>query len=153
MANRSDVIEEYLKHLVQASSDGIVEIQRSELAERFGCVPSQINYVLATRFTPERGYLVESRRGGGGFIRIIRLNLESQEALHQLVHQSLGSALAQDEAMGYIYRLLEEQVITEREALLMQAVVRRDVLAIELPVRDMLRANLLKAMLLVILRS
>lgn len=152
MARISDFIEEHLKQLLREAREGVIEIQRSELAEKFGCVPSQINYVLETRFTPERGYLVESRRGGGGFIRIIRLNLESAEELHRLVQSSIGEALSQAEALGYVARLREHQIITERESALMEAALRRDVINLELPARDVIRANLLKAMLLAILR-
>lgn len=151
MANLADFIEEYLKSLLQHQA-GTVELQRSELAVRFGCAPSQINYVLATRFTPERGYLVESRRGGGGFIRIVRLNLDPDQDLHDLVHRVIASRLTQDEANGYIQRLQEEQVITEREAALMRAVVQRETINLEVPLRDAVRANLLKAMITALLR-
>ncbi|HYG58005.1 MAG TPA: CtsR family transcriptional regulator, partial [Symbiobacteriaceae bacterium] len=75
MANLADDIEQFLKHLM--GDTGVAEVQRATLAAQFGCAPSQINYVMATRFTPERGYIVESRRGGGGYIRITRLNLEA----------------------------------------------------------------------------
>lgn len=79
MANLADKIERYLKeHL---SRTEILEVRRAMLAALFDCAPSQINYVLTTRFTPERGYLVESRRGGGGYIRIIRLNIKNLEDL------------------------------------------------------------------------
>ena len=150
MANLADDIEQFLKQMMGDS--GVAEVQRATLAAQFGCAPSQINYVLATRFTSERGYLVESRRGGGGYIRITRLNLEAGDALHDLVRRQIGSQLTQDEALGYILRLHEQGVIDEREAALMQAATHRETIALELPFRDMLRANLLKAMILAILR-
>lgn len=150
MANLADDIEHFLKLLMHES--GVAEVQRATLASQFGCAPSQINYVLATRFTPERGYLVESRRGGGGYIRITRLNLEAGDALHALVHEQIGSALSQDEAQGYILRLHEEGIIDDREAAIMQAAILRESIGLELPVRDLVRANLLKAMILAILR-
>ncbi len=150
MANLADDIEEFLKQMLRDS--GVVEIQRATLASQFGCAPSQINYVLATRFSLERGYLVESRRGGGGFLRIIRLNLETGDSLHALVHQQIGSHLSQDEALGYIGRLLEQNIIDDREAALMQAAVHRDSIGLELPMRDVVRASLLKAMIIAILR-
>lgn len=150
MANLVDDIEQYLKqHLDQHP---VIEVQRAVLAAQFGCAPSQINYVLATRFTPERGYLVESRRGGGGYIRIIRLNLGEGDALHGLVHREIGDHLSQDEALGYISRLREQNIIDDREAAIMQAAIQRETIRLELPVRDILRANLLKAMILAILR-
>lgn len=150
MANLADDIEEFLKSMLR---DGrVVEIQRAMLASQFGCAPSQINYVLATRFTPERGYVVESRRGGGGYLRIIRLNLEVGEALQRLVSQQIGPQLSQDEAQGYIQQLREQGIINDREAALMWAAIQREVIGLELPVRDLIRANLLKAMIVAILR-
>lgn len=149
MPNLSDYIEEYLKALLR-EREGEVEVQRSELAERFGCAPSQINYVLATRFTPERGYLVESRRGGGGYIRIVRLNL-AREDLRRLIQGGIGDRLSQDEANAMVRRLQEEGFITSREAILMLAAMRREVLAVDLPLRDLIRANLFKSMLLSLL--
>jgi transcriptional regulator CtsR len=150
MANLADDIEKFLKRLIGES--GVAEVQRAALAARFGCAPSQINYVLATRFTPERGYLVESRRGGGGFIRITRLNLEAGDALHDLVNEQIGTHLSQEEALGYIMRLHEQNIIDEREAAIMKAAIQRETIGLDLPVRDLVRANLLKAMILAVLR-
>jgi transcriptional regulator CtsR len=150
LANLADDIEQFLKQLIRDS--GTAEVQRATLAAQFGCAPSQINYVLATRFTPERGYLVESRRGGGGYIRIVRLNLEEGDGLHILIHQQLGSQLSQDEALGYIVRLREQNIISEREAAVMHAAIHRESIGLDLPLRDIVRANILKAMILAILR-
>lgn len=150
MANLADDIEQFLKQLIRDS--GVVEVQRAILAAQFGCAPSQINYVLATRFSPERGYFVESRRGGGGYIRVTRLNLEVGDALHELVHQQIGSYLSQDEALGYIARLREQNIIGDREAAVMQAVIHRESIGLDLPLRDAVRANLLKAMIIAVLR-
>lgn len=150
MANMTDDIEQFLKQLVRQS--GSTELQRATLALQFGCAPSQINYVLATRFTPERGYLVESRRGGGGYIRITRLNLQVGDALHEMVHQQIGGRVSQDDAIGYIGRLVEQQLINDREAAIMQAAIRRETVSLELPFRDIVRANILKAMITAVLR-
>ncbi len=150
MANLADDIEGFLKSLIRGT--GTVEVQRATLASQFNCAPSQINYVLTTRFTPERGYLVESRRGGGGYLRIIRLNLEAGDALHALVHEQIGSRLTQDEALGYIQQLREQSIVDDRTAAIMRAAIDRDTIALELPVRDIVRANLLKAMIFAILR-
>lgn len=78
MRNISDIIERYLKSILHESPEGMVEIQRNDLADQFSCVPSQINYVISTRFTLEKGYLVESKRGGGGYVRIQRIELPAQ---------------------------------------------------------------------------
>lgn len=150
VANLADDIEDFLKGMIRDT--GVVEIQRATLASQFGCAPSQINYVLTTRFTSERGYLVESRRGGGGYLRIIRLNLEAGDSLHDLVHQQIGSHLSQEEAQGYIDRLQEQSIIDERESAIMRAAIHRDSIGLDLPVRDEVRANLLKSMIIAILR-
>lgn len=151
MRNISDLIEQYLKQLIQGSSSGAIEIQRSDLADKFSCVPSQINYVIGTRFTLEKGYFVESKRGGGGYIRIQRVDLPSWEAVHQHVHQTVGDQIDQTTAEGLIYQLEEARFLTLREANLLKAAVSRDVLQLKLPLRDEVRAKLLKAMLVALL--
>jgi transcriptional regulator CtsR len=145
--NISDIIEQYLKKVLDGSGKEIVEIKRSEIADKFQCVPSQINYVINTRFTIERGYVVESKRGGGGYIRIIKVRANNQahlldQILH-LIHHRLSQAAAED----IIGRLVNEEVISSREAKLMLSVIDRSVLYIELPHRDELRARMFKAML------
>ncbi|MBO1515392.1 CtsR family transcriptional regulator [Metabacillus bambusae] len=147
MRNISDIIEQYLKKVLDGSGKEIVEIKRSEIADKFQCVPSQINYVINTRFTIERGYVVESKRGGGGYIRIIKVRANNQahlldQILH-LIHHRLSQAAAED----IIGRLVSEEVISSREAKLMLSVIDRSVLYIELPHRDELRARMFKAML------
>lgn len=153
MSSLSDVIENHLLDLLRGKQDGIIEIQRGELAERFSCVPSQINYVLETRFTSERGFLVESRRGGGGFIRIIRLKFDPNDGLHELIHGTIGDCLAQEAALGYVRRLSEHGLLTPREAAIIRAALNRDVLTIDVSSRDRIRASILKAMLLAMLRN
>ncbi|CAH0309875.1 CtsR family transcriptional regulator [Peribacillus sp. NPDC101481] len=147
MRNISDVIETYLKQVLEISQKDILEIKRSEIADKFQCVPSQINYVINTRFTIERGYVVESKRGGGGYIRIMKV--ESQDSV-QLINQLLsliGSRVSQSMAEGVISRLMNEDVINEREAKIMMSVIDRSVIYIDLPDRDELRARILTAML------
>jgi transcriptional regulator CtsR len=145
--NISDVIEQYLKQVLTTSGKEIVEIKRSEIADKFQCVPSQINYVINTRFTIERGYIVESKRGGGGYIRIIKV--KSNDAAH-LIDQILGiidRRISQTAAEDLILRLVNEEVISRREAKIMMSVIDRSVLYIDLPHRDELRARMIKAML------
>ncbi|MED4092164.1 CtsR family transcriptional regulator [Priestia megaterium] len=146
MPNISDIIEQYLKQVLELSEREIVEIRRSEIADKFQCVPSQINYVINTRFTVERGYLVESKRGGG-FIRIAKVKMHDAADLFQQVIEMIQNEISQVSAENVIIRLVEEKVITEREAKIMLSVINRSVINIELPYRDELRANLLKAML------
>lgn len=144
--NISDIIEQYLKQIIKKSQAGVIELQRSDLAELFQCVPSQINYVISTRFSVEQGYVVESKRGGGGYIRIRQIQLNDHEPLVHVV-RSIGSSLSQREAEGLIERLLREQVITGREFSMLRAAVNRDALRIDLPGRDEMRARLLAQML------
>ncbi|MBL5790865.1 CtsR family transcriptional regulator [Heyndrickxia sporothermodurans] len=146
MKNISDIIEGYLKQVLEMNGSEIVEIKRSEVADKFQCVPSQINYVINTRFTIERGYLVESKRGGGGYIRIIKVKPHDQAIDHLL--RLVKTRISQANAEDVIMRLVEEEVITEREAKIMLSVMDRSVLYIELPERDQLRSRMLSAMLM-----
>lgn len=146
MRNISDIIEAYLKQVLEANE--AVEIKRSEIADKFECVPSQINYVINTRFTMERGYIVESKRGGGGYIRIIKVKMNDQlqllDAVIAMVHEKkVSQAFAED----VVLRLLEEEVVTKKEARMMVSALDRQVLIIPLPDRDILRSRILEAML------
>jgi len=145
--NISDIIEQYLKSVLDSNGKEIVEIKRSEIADRFQCVPSQINYVINTRFTIERGYVVESKRGGGGYIRIIKVRADNQAHLLEQILRLINQRLSQAAAEDIIGRLVTEEVISSREAKLMLSVIDRSVLYIELPHRDELRARMVKAML------
>lgn len=125
---------------------GAIEVRRVELADLFGCAPSQISYVLETRFTLERGYIVESRRGGGGYIRIKHLECPSLgEVLEGL--RRMGGVATQAEALHMIERLEMGGQITGREAGMLRQVVDRKVLGVPLPERDALRFRVLAAML------
>jgi len=148
LRNISDLIEQYLKQTLQNSSEGAIEIQRSDLAEKFSCVPSQINYVISTRFTLEKGYYVESKRGGGGYIRIQRVDLPSLEAVQRHIRQTVGDRIDQTAAEGLIYQLEEADLLTKREARLIRSAISRDVLTVNLPLRDEIRAKMLRAILI-----
>ncbi|MGE7919234.1 CtsR family transcriptional regulator [Viridibacillus sp. NPDC093762] len=150
MRNISDIIEGYLKEVIELGGKGHIEIKRSEIADKFQCVPSQINYVINTRFTAERGYLVESKRGGGGYIRILRVKASSKSDLIDQVIEQVNEGASQTMTNDLIFRLIDEGVITKREAKMMLAALDRSVLRINLPVRDELRARILQAMLLTI---
>ncbi|MFY4777129.1 CtsR family transcriptional regulator [Metabacillus sp. RGM 3146] len=147
MRNISDIIEQYLKQVLDTSGKEIVEIKRSEIADKFQCVPSQINYVINTRFTIERGYVVESKRGGGGYIRIIKVKTIDEAHLIDQILVLIGSKLSQATAEDIIIRLVGEEIISPREAKIMLSVVDRSVLYLDLPVRDELRSRMIKAML------
>lgn len=122
MANLTDYIEDYLKKLIALSSDRQIEIRRRELAGKFSCVPSQINYVLERRFTPERGYLVESRRGGGGWIRIYRVGSDQIKTWPDLFSYLHSCQFEPEKISQILKRLAEEKIISRREAALLKAV-------------------------------
>ncbi|CAG7656810.1 CtsR family transcriptional regulator [Paenibacillus allorhizosphaerae] len=153
MRNVSEIIEHYLKQTLQQSPEGVIEIQRNDLADQFNCVPSQINYVISTRFTLEKGYIVESKRGGGGYIRIQKIELNSHGAVLDHIFQTISTHMDQSASEGLLYQLKEGGFITHREESLMRAAMNRDVLTLKLPLRDEIRAKLLKAMLISLLSS
>ena len=148
MAQLSDTIERFIKELM--SEDAHVDLRRNELAQHFGCAPSQINYVLSTRFTPDHGYIIESRRGGGGCIRIFRMKQSTGEQLLYLIHERIGDSIDTVSANHLIQQLSERKAITAGEAAIMRAAVSPQ--ALSLPVtaqmKDAQRARILKSMLM-----
>src|SRR5699024_8643647 len=124
-----------------------IEIKRSEIADQFECVPSQINYVIITRFTVESGYLIESKRGGGGYIRITRVEHQDECELLDAIINIIHPKVSHQAVMDVLVRLQDKKVITTREMKLMAATPDREVLAVLLPSRDQLRARILSAML------
>ncbi|MCY0869320.1 MAG: CtsR family transcriptional regulator [Firmicutes bacterium] len=146
MNSTADLIESHLLDLLHKSPDAAISIQRNDLAQRFDCVPSQINYVIATRFTLEKGFVVESKRGGGGYIRIKRMRREHINRIEQLL-RAVGSAIAQREAEDIVWRLAEDDVLSAREADMVRAALNRETIALPLPQRDEVRARVLRAML------
>ncbi len=142
MAALSDSIERFIKELL--AEDTRIELKRNELAQHFGCANSQINYVLATRFSVDRGYLVESRRGGSGYVRVIRISTKDVDVLSALLER-VGDAIDEETAHSLIVRMFEMKLITAREARILQACIGSE--AINLPVgcKDQLRAAIFKS--------
>lgn len=147
MSNISDVIERYLKQVLQSKGQNMIEIKRNEIADQFQCVPSQINYVINTRFTIEKGYIIESKRGGGGYIRIFRIEHQEESELLEDLIQMINPKVEQQAAVNILERLEEKKVINEREKKLIFSAIDRTTLAFELPLRDEVRARILTAML------
>ena len=143
----SDSIEEFIKALMEDETHEI-ELRRNELAEHFGCAPSQINYVLATRFTPDHGYVIESRRGGGGYIRIMRMRTTSREALLQSLYQRVGMSISAADASRIVDHLKAEKIVTPEEASLMLAALSPQAVPLPLAMKDALCAGTLRSMLL-----
>lgn len=138
----SDIIEAYLKEILGNSAQ--IEIRRSEIANQFDVVPSQINYVIKTRFTIQNGYLVQSKRGGGGYIRIERVNLLDDVNVLDSLIQAIGSSIRERDAFDIIQTLYEEKVITRREGDLMLVALSKQTLAVgDGKVEDQLRARVL----------
>lgn len=153
MARLSDVIETFIKTLMN-ETNGMVEIQRNELATHFKCVPSQINYVIDTRFTSERGYFVESRRGGGGHIRIKRINLSSPARFLMHAINTIGDCITQQEAESFIDNFADYEIITPSHCALIKSAISDKVIGgIQIPQRDIIRSRLLKNMLLSLIVS
>lgn len=151
MARLSDIIESFIKDMIN-EMDGTIEIQRNELANQFNCVPSQINYVLDTRFSTERGYYVESRRGGGGYISIKRVDTSHPSRYLMHIVNAMGSSISQQSAEVFINNFVDYEIIGKNEALLMKAATSDKVLGpIPVPHRDTIRTSILKNMLLSII--
>ena len=150
MHNMSDIIEQYIKQLFEDAGEDVVEIQRANIAQRFDCVPSQLNYVIKTRFTNEHGYEIESKRGGGGYIRITKIETKDRKGYINRLYNVIGDSISQQQALYLIDGLLDNGYINTREAKMIAVAIDRDILNLEVVSRDIIRANILKALLPVI---
>ena len=147
----SDSIEHFIKTMMSEESTE-VELKRNELAEYFGCAPSQINYVLATRFSPDHGYVTESRRGGGGYIRIVRVVESGSQRLMYLINERIGDSIGEEECVRLISQLKEQRIVTADEASLMASAISSRALGIPVPdtLKGALRARIMKSMLMTV---
>lgn len=143
----SDLIAKFIMSAIDDNQNGFAELQRSALAEMFSCVPSQINYVISTRFSPERGYVVESRRGGGGYIRISRVRQSPRELVMHTVN-SVGTSLELNTAAAFVSNMYEAGIIDAKTArLIMTAVGDKALRPVNAEDRDVLRASIFKHLL------
>ena len=142
----SDIIEEFIKDLFNEEQEEI-EIQRNDLAQRFNCVPSQINYVISTRFKPSQGYYVESRRGGGGHITIRKIDTTKSDYLMHII-RNIDRTLNNTDVEILISDFLTYDLISTKEAKLLRVATSDNVLTLPKDLRDELRANIFKNMLL-----
>lgn len=150
MARLSDLIEIYIKELMSEANERELEIQRNVLANQFSCAPSQINYVLTTRFTTDKGYVIESKRGGGGCIRIKFIEYtNSQQILKEAIFEKIGENITYNNARMLINTLLERGLITLREGNIIKASINDRVLLCD--DRNRVRASILKSAFLSIL--
>ncbi|MEW8957208.1 CtsR family transcriptional regulator [Clostridium sp.] len=127
MARLSDIIEEFIKSLLDENSRE-VQIQRNELANKFSCAPSQINYVLTTRFTIDKGYVIESRRGGGGYIVIRQIEYSSNNKLRALILERIGDSITYSGAVTLIEGIMDLGCITEREGKIIKSSINERIL-------------------------
>ena len=141
----TDIIEEFIKDLLNEEEE--LEIQRNELAEQFNCVPSQINYVIATRFKPSQGYYVESRRGGGGHITIRKINNTKSDYIMHII-KNIGDELTANEVDILISDFLSYDLIDKKEAKLLKVATSDNVLSLTKDIKDQVRARIFKNMLL-----
>ena len=142
----SDMIEEFIKDLFDEQNEAI-EIQRNELAEQFKCVPSQINNVISTRFKPQQGYYVESKRGGGGHITIKKVKSDKEDYLLHII-KNIGNSLTANETDILISDFLSYNIITAKEAKLLKVATSDNVLRLPKELKDETRARIFKNMLL-----
>ncbi len=151
MAQLSDAIEKFIKELMEEGAQ--VEVKRNELAQHFGCAPSQINYVLATRFSVDHGYVIESRRGGGGYVRIVRMQQSPDGNLLSVLLNRVGSEIDEESAVAIIAHLLDCKMVTANEARLMRAAISHNALALPVSAKNVLRAAVLRNMLTQVFRN
>ncbi|MEB3429978.1 CtsR family transcriptional regulator [Citroniella saccharovorans] len=152
MSGLSNSIENFLKELLKEEG-GLIEFGRNDLAIRFDCAPSQINYVLKTRFTPAQGYFIESRRGGSGYIKIIKADIDEDTVFKDLLDKSIGDRITKNKAQDIIKELYNDELISKNEALLMIHATEDYALSnVSMDLKNYVRSDILKNMLLVFLR-
>ena len=146
--NITDMIAETIQQLLDQEG-GATRIKRNELAEELGCVPSQINYVITSRFTPEQGYIIESKRGGGGYIKIMRVKPSQRDVMMHLIN-SVGNTLDEHSARIILQNLCCDKLLTQKEAKIIMSAISENTYKNLVPVeyRPRVRASLFKTMLL-----
>lgn len=151
MPRLSDIIEEFIKQMLQENDDRELQIRRNQLANQFSCAPSQINYVLTTRFTKDKGYYIESKRGGGGCIILRRIEFSDNNDLSEILRDKIGNNITYNSASNIINGLIESDFITEREGNLMKVAINDRVLNNVISDKNRIRADILKSMIMIIL--
>lgn len=150
MANISDIIEQFI--LSTLGEDSTIEISRNSLADYFDCAPSQINYVLETRFSLDKGFSKESKRGGGGFIKISKIDTKP-DSLALMVLENVGEELNVKRMNQILQRLEREKIISKKEGLLVRSALGDEALSVPLMLRDKLRANAFKCVLIQLMKE
>ncbi len=148
------LLSEHIARLIEEmieEGEGTANVRRNDLAQRLGCVPSQVSYVISSRFTPERGYITESRRGGGGYIRIVRAPITKSNYLMHFFH-ALGSEISEDTARAYIKNLADAEIISAREAAIIASALSNSSLdRLEAGAKNIIRADILRHILMALM--
>lgn len=145
MSNISDVIEQFI--IESLGDDSILNLSRNDLAGYFSCAPSQINYVLSTRFTPTRGYLIESRRGGGGFVKLMKLNLTSNRNLLENLRPYLRDELSFKDGCYILEMLCRYKILSESEKDMAIILISNKSIANPFRLHDKIRSNMIKELI------
>ena len=152
MANVPDQIEQFI--IATIGDNDSIDISRNSLAEYFSCVPSQINYVISTRFTVDRGFVVESKRGGGGFIKITKIKSnDSNSYLNNLFLESIGDELSSKRFSQILDKLVRDEIMSEKERILIESALSDDSLAMPFTIRDKVRAKAFKNVIVKLMNS
>lgn len=151
MIRLSDVIENFIKEMMAEADRNELEIQRNELANQFSCAPSQINYVLTTRFTTEKGYYIESKRGGGGCIRIRKIEYIENKPLANVITEKIGDSITYNGGLQIIEALQDANIISNREVNILKSAINDRTLSIVNDLRNKIRAEILKAAIMAIM--
>lgn len=147
-------IEKFLLDMLDLVEDGYIEIGRNELADKFNCAPSQINYVLTTRFTPYQGYYVESRRGGRGYIKIVKLEMTEDELINGILDNTIKNEITFDKIRHITESLIKEGILTKKESLLIRHSLDDNALKdIDVSARNSIRSSIFKNILLALVRE
>ena len=152
MANISEQIEKFL--IATLGENDSIDITRNSLAEYFSCVPSQINYVLETRFTVDRGFIVESKRGGGGYVKISKIKSgDNNEYLNSLFLESIGDELTEKRFSQILDKLVNDEIMTQKERVLVESSLSDDSLSMPFTIRDKVRAKAFKNVVIKLMNS
>lgn len=151
MANISDIIEAFI--IEQLDEYDHIDLSRNELAAFFNCAPSQINYVLSTRFTHPRGYIIESHRGGGGYISLQRVDIDKNEYLKNLLTSTISSEIDYNTSLQILEVLQNKKLLSSREVQIVKAAISSKALSTPLKLENKLRANILRSIIVNILKG
>lgn len=144
MPNISDMIEKFILNIVENSEEGVIYIQRNDLSTRFSCVPSQINYVIKTRLTIERGFLVESKRGEGGFIKIVKIPVIETKVYLDRITVGINNFIGSEQAKNFLKGLVEDNILSEREMNMIWQLIKDESLPCDREEKGFQRGKMLK---------